>query len=59
MLLTITIDTGNAAFADDNTDQEVMCILHHFSERIEREGLPQEAPLYDHNGNKVGLATYK
>lgn len=58
MHLQITIDTGNAAFADDNTETEVMCILHRLGERIERSGLEEEIPLFDHNGNMVGMVTY-
>lgn len=58
MILRITIDTGNAAFADDNTDNEITRILHRVNERIINEGLTEELSLLDRNGNKVGMATY-
>ena len=58
MILTITIDTANAAFHDDNTEAEVVNILNRFSRWISREGLSQRHVLMDTNGHKVGYAAY-
>ncbi len=59
MTITITIDTGNAAFQDDETsvfDNESTEVI-----RILRDWLSHGSalradvrPLYDYNGNKVG-----
>jgi hypothetical protein len=52
MKVTITIDTGNAAFEDGYS--EVARILKERAERIEEAGYIAGAYLYDVNGNKVG-----
>jgi len=57
MQLRITIDTGNDAFSD-NTEDEIMRILHRFIDRMGREEIAPELPLLDYNGNKVGQAIY-
>ena len=51
--VTITIETENAAFADDNAETEIICILHRLNERISKHGV-ECCPLFDHNGNRVG-----
>jgi hypothetical protein len=53
----ITIETGNAAFADGNGLAEVARILRELAERIEdRACFPEVMRLYDVNGNHVGEA---
>jgi len=49
--ITITIETGNAAFEDE--DAQVSCILGRLASKIGSEGL-SERPILDINGNKVG-----
>jgi len=49
--LTITIDTGNAAF-DDMPEQECARILRDVATALERG--TRGAPLHDFNGNRVG-----
>lgn len=55
--LTIVIETGNAAFGeeDGHTHLEVARILHAMAERIEAHGIPP-APK-DSNGNVCGSVT--
>lgn len=53
----VTLDTGNAAFADGEAPAEVARILRELAERIESRGcLPEVIRLYDLNGNHVGEA---
>jgi len=49
--LTITIDTGNAAFEDD-AGAECARILRDAATALERG--TRGAPLHDYNGNRVG-----
>ena len=55
--LTITIDTGNAAFADDACT-EVARILHKLAAKYEDVSLDNTIVLHDINGNPVGKAKY-
>lgn len=50
--ITITIETGNAAF-DDGPASEVAEILRNLSKVFARQGIPGEF-LRDSNGNKCG-----
>jgi hypothetical protein len=52
--ITITIQTGNAAF-EDAPASEVARILRDLADRFENEGALDATPLRDHNGNKVGV----
>ena len=56
-MLTITIDTGNAAFHDDDGNDapgsEVARILRKLAGRIESDHLC-DLPIYDANGNRCG-----
>lgn len=52
MKATITIRMDNAAFEEPAT--ELVRILRKLATKIEEEGLTR-APLFDINGNKVGL----
>ena len=52
----IEIKTDNAAFEPPDTDAEVVRILRHLCERIERDDLESEKVLRDYNGNTVGRA---
>lgn len=53
-MITITIKTDNAAFADGNRAAEVARILRVIADRIEGGETPT---VYDYNGNKVGAIT--
>lgn len=55
-MITITIDTDNAAFADDECGSEVARILLRLAAAITEHGLDDMAglSLRDINGNKVG-----
>ena len=56
--ITITIDTGNAAFEDGAGGSEVARILRTLADRYENDGLwDQTHTLRDINGNRVGKAT--
>jgi hypothetical protein len=52
--LTITIETGNAAFADDPC-RELARILRAQADLIESGMATDETPLRDVNGNRVGV----
>ena len=56
-MLTIEIETGNAAFADGNEAAELARILREAAQRIEHgcTGFP----LRDNNGNRVGYCEYE
>ena len=66
MTITIKLKTDNAAFRDDNGDNESACLdeiarivtdwLNHRIEPLRQVG-PQ--PLYDYNGNAVGSVTVR
>jgi len=54
MKFTLSIDTDNAAFADD-ADREIARILRATANRITREGLSGFLEtIHDENGNNVG-----
>ncbi len=55
MTVSIKIDTGNAAFTD-NEGAEVARILRRYAEHIDGGG-PYESALMDYNGNRVGKVT--
>ena len=55
--ITITLETGNAAF-DDAPATEIGRILRELADRIERDGIPPDY-LYDVNGNRVGRVDVK
>jgi hypothetical protein len=58
--LTIEIETGNAAFEDDNLGFEIARILRKLADRIENDGVGcLDMGLYDINGNKVGSTNYE
>lgn len=58
--ITITIDTGNDAFADGNEAAEVARILAELAARIARADSPRAREyLYDYNGNRVGRVSVK
>lgn len=60
--ITITIDTGNAAFDDGAFGIEVARILRNMAEDIADETEPEGINgkrLYDYNGNRVGAVTVK
>jgi hypothetical protein len=48
----IKIETGNAAFEDDNKEYEIARILREAADKI--EGGQTTGNLYDINGNRVG-----
>jgi len=50
--ITITIQTGNAAFAD-YPSAEITRILRKLAQRFEQDGIPPDV-LLDVNGNRVG-----
>jgi hypothetical protein len=52
--ITISIETGNAAFEGDS-GYEVARILRKLADEFENYGRSQFSGLYDHNGNKVGI----
>ena len=54
MKITMTIDTGNAAFDDAFPENEVARILNVYAGKIIRLGDPVESVLIDINGNTVG-----
>lgn len=53
MIVTITINTANAAFADGNAGTEVARILRELAADWDG-GESYEGILYDINGNRVG-----
>ncbi len=53
--ITITIDTGNAAF-DDAPAREIANILRDLAQRIQIDGLPPSF-LRDTNGNTCGFVS--
>ena len=53
--VTLTIDTGNAAFDDGNREAEVARILREAADKIEAGY--EDFTLRDYNGNKVGSVT--
>ena len=57
----LAIETGNAAF-EGNAAGEVARILRKLAARIEESGLhfytSPPAPIFDNNGNRVGLALF-
>ena len=54
--LTITIETGNAAF-EDCPATELARILRDYAARLEQGAIGRDFPLRDINGNRVGAAT--
>lgn len=57
MKITITIETGNAAF-DDAPMGETARILREMADRLEHEGPPNKFySCRDYNGNIVGRVT--
>lgn len=53
--VTLTINTGNAAFDDGNREAEVARILREAADKIEAGY--EDFTLRDYNGNKVGTVT--
>ena len=56
-MLTIEIETGNAAFADGNEAAELARILREAARKIDNRHT--EFKLHDHNGNRVGYCEYE
>lgn len=56
-MLTIEIETGNAAFANGNETAELARILRDTAQRIENGHT--EFKLYDYDGNRVGYCEYE
>lgn len=57
---TVAIECANAAF-DENTAGETARILRQLADRIEREHagrFPDDYPLSDLNGNRIGKALF-
>lgn len=56
----ISIDTGNAAFDEDNHGPELARILHALADELAELGdLPSyHAALHDYNGNRCGIAVF-
>jgi len=56
MKITITIDTGDACFHDEQgkLTGEVRRILHKAAVLIDDDSLPFEGPLFSIDGNRVG-----
>ncbi len=57
MKLTLTIQMDNAAFEGEYGSVEVARILREVANRVSDP--PQEFPLFDINGNKVGKVEVK
>jgi len=59
-MITIKIDTNNAAFADGGQN-EIARILRELADKVEERGTPggTKAAIMDINGNKVGYFTEK
>lgn len=55
MRYTIEINCDGAAFEEDPSG-EIQTILANLRNRISRNGVEDEAPLFDRNGNTVGKA---
>jgi hypothetical protein len=55
-MFVVRIETGNAAFDDDNLEAEVARILRELATFIADEYLPSAKALRDINGNRVGTA---
>lgn len=61
MRLTITIDCENEAFGENDCDRSDECsrILDQLAARLESKGFDDfPLPLFDVNGNRVGVATF-
>ena len=54
-MITITIETDNAAFSDKA--HEVARILRELARRIENRGIDNISKVMDSNGNSVGTFT--
>lgn len=52
----VTIDTGNAAFEDENEGHEVARILEGLAMQCRASDEAIQTRLYDYNGNTVGRA---
>ena len=57
--ITITIETGNAAFDDNGPMTEVARILRHIAKRCEEYGDPESIRPIDANGNTCGSITVR
>jgi len=57
--ITITIETGNAAFEDNGIMTETARILRHIAKRCEEYGDPESIKPIDANGNTCGSITVK
>ena len=53
MQVNIQFNTDNSAF-DDTPEIEVSRILRALAGRIRADGIPEELPIIDINGNRVG-----
>ena len=60
-MLTVRIETDNAAFADGDVGPELHRILHALGGRLHTAvfGDYMSIELFDSNGNRVGSATYE
>lgn len=58
-MITITIDTGNAAFEDDMKTSEIARILIKLADDIDNTYGALDCKLYDINGNAVGRVVEK
>lgn len=56
-MITIKIETSNAAFEDGNKGLEVARILRTLADQVDDSGWFRFRSLYDANGNKVGAVT--
>lgn len=57
MRVTITINTENAAF-NPYPAHEVARLLREIEKRLRKDG-PDDFPIYDTNGNKVGRVEWE
>ena len=53
-MITITIETGNAAFSDGNRSAEIARILRELADKLDRNAT---LCVYDVNGNRCGAVT--
>lgn len=56
--ITITVETGNAAF-DDSPTEEVARILERLAQKFRDDGDLDGLPVQDTNGNTVGTVTIR
>jgi hypothetical protein len=54
----LEIHTGNAAFEEGSLSTNLVRCLERVIQQLSRTGVPDDYPIVDENGNRVGRYTY-